>query len=142
MRRTTRWAVGSAAAALPILASASPVAAASAVDQKSASVSFESQGGPTVLCQLTARHDVDSSSGELAAGFATSGGACRGTITVEVRYVDGHGDVASAEGSSREAVRSAVFLHDAGSTNVTVDYSVTFDGCAGDCTHELQTRTK
>jgi hypothetical protein len=140
--RRSRWAAGAAVVLVPVLAAASPAAAAAADDEVQDTVVLRSTTGGTSGCDLRARHDVDSGSGELAAGFETSAGPCRGTITIEVHYVDGDGDAASVETISREAVRTSVFIHDAGSTHVSVDYSITFDGCTSDCTHALQTTTK
>jgi hypothetical protein len=142
MRRKTKWATGAAVVLLPMLATASPAAAAAASDESYDTVVLMTTAGPTYGCALRARHDVDSETGELAAGFETSGGPCQGTITIEVHYVRDDGAAASVGTNAREAVRSSVFIRDAGSTHVDVDYSITFDGCASSCTHALQTSTK
>ena len=143
MGRASRWALGAAAAAVPMLAWASPAGAATASDADNASASFTPTAGGTVVCALVSQHDVDTDSGQLAVGFSVGTGAqCRGTLSITVHYVDDGGQPRRVETSSRHSARHEVFLHDAASTAVTADYSVTFDDCQSNCVHELQTKTK
>jgi hypothetical protein len=142
MRRATRWAIGTAAAAMPVLAGASPAGAAMASDSDSASVSFTPTSGGTVNCDISAVHRVDSSSGDLEANFSAGPGLCRGTIQIQVQYVNDHGDPAEASTLSFESVGTILFVHDAGSTAVTADYEIIFENCAANCRTSLRTKTK
>ena len=144
MGRSRTWAVGAAAVLVPVLAGASPAAAASASDDAAEGpFTFVANGGEAVLCTMSAVHNVDTETGEISAGMFVGGnGACRGTLFIDVRYVDDHGDASHADASSRQAVLQNIFVYDAGSTNVTVDHWVTFDDCQSACTRMLQTHTK
>jgi hypothetical protein len=144
MRRVTKWAVGAAAVVVPILAGASPAAAATASDDEAVGpFTFIANGGEAVLCSMSVIHTVDSGTGEIAAGVTVGGNAaCRGTLFINIQYVDDHGDASHADASSRQSVLQNLFVYDAGSTAVTVDHQVIFDDCERDCMRSLQTKTK
>ena len=142
MRRGHRWAVGAAAVAVPILAGASPAAAATASDSTRATVTFTATDGSTISCGIAAAHSVNTTTGDLDAGFATSRSECRGLIQIAVQYVDDDGERRQVESISRGAVSADVVVHDAGSTDVATHSSVTFDDCESNCTHTLETKTK
>jgi hypothetical protein len=143
MRRSTRWAVGAAAATvIPALAAAAPAAAATASNTASASVDYDSTGRGTVECTLTAHHQVDTAADQLITTFSLGGSFCQGTIATTIRYVDDDGQAARTDASAHGAVDQSVTVYGVGGTAATVDYSVTFDDCQDLCFHTLQTRTK
>jgi hypothetical protein len=141
--RSGRVAAGVVAAGVPLLALASPAAAATASDMATASVSFTPTAGGTVVCPLVSQHDVDTASGQLAVGFSVGGAAqCQGTLWITVHYVDTDGHAQRVGTKAGRSARQELFINDAGSTAVTADFAVTFDNCQSGCDHELQTKTK
>jgi len=143
MGRTRKLVAAAAAVGVPVLAFASPASAAQAADDATLGVTFRNQNGTGTPCTLTASHEVDTDTGRLAVQFSAGHLACRGTIAIAVDYLDDDGDAAHADTIARQSMDQGLTLHDAGSTLVTVDYTISFDGCAVQCTsHTLQTTTK
>jgi hypothetical protein len=145
MKHARRWVVGATAAVLPVLAVASPAAAATATDNDAVGpFTFEASGGGSVECQFAGGHSVDSDTGELSIGWALGGASpCRGAMSIVVQYVDDHGDPSHADTIAVDSggVQN-FFIYDAGSTAVTVDYRIEFAGCAAGCVQTMQTKTK
>jgi hypothetical protein len=134
---------GVAAVGAPLLLLASPASAAQASDDDTASALFTNAGGGTNACAITAHHDVDTATGQLSISFVTENNfACNGTIVTDIHYVDRSGRAAHAGSTTRGSTEQRLDLDDAGRTAVTVDYTITFDGCVQQCTHTLRTSTK
>jgi len=145
MKHARRWVVGAAAAVLPVLAAASPAAAATASDEDAVGpFIFGAAGGGNVECQFGGGHDVDTGTGEIAIGWVLGGASpCRGRMSILVQYVDDHGDPSHLDTTAVDSggVQN-LFVYDAGSTAVTVDYRIEFANCAFDCIQTMQTKTK
>jgi hypothetical protein len=144
MRLSRKLALGAAAGVVPFLVGQSWAAAATAQDDDSImGLSFTSTGGSTVLCNIEASHTVDSDSGLLEVALFTDGNPpCRGALFLDVQYVNRHDEAARIHADSRGSTSQFATIEDAGSTAVTVDYSVSFDDCSANCIHNLQTKTK
>jgi hypothetical protein len=139
MRRLTRL----AAVAVPLLAIAAPAAAAQASDDATAEGTYRDVNGHQVSCPLSAHHEVDTDTGHLSIRFTSGGAACRGTITIDVHYVNRNGADARAGSTSLQSPEQDLTYFDVGSTKVTVDYAVSLDGCTFQCTTAtLETSTK
>jgi hypothetical protein len=145
MKLSGRWVAGAAAVAVPLLATAGPAAAATAFDSDSVGpFTFTATGGGTVQCAFYGEHSVDTDSGELSAAAVLQGGPlCRGRMSIALSYVDDHRDLSRADTAAVDATGvQNLFVYDAGSTAVTGDFSIEFQGCASNCVHNLQTKTK
>jgi hypothetical protein len=114
-----------------------------AIDDDAREVSFTHANGTRVSCRLRASHDVSNYNGLLELIFsATRTNACQGTITIDVRYVNRHGDPVRKQLSAHQADQTYSRLQQAGTTTVVADYAVTWDNCIADCTQQLRTATK
>jgi hypothetical protein len=142
MRRSSKWAVGAVAAFVPVLAGTSPAAAATASNFTFEDLVWTSTGGVENSCTISGQHSVDSDSGDLTAIFSISSGSCFGDIFITIQYVDDHGDPARVGGASHGASSDIIFIQDAGTTAVTVDYQLNIRDCSNNCRHFLQTKTK